>query len=144
MNCARQAAAAVRGGKGCVVAPFKPWDASRPEEILLLPTDVKAALKAEKLRAAEAAARADVGMQVKPGQLLLTLDPAELRNSQLALDAEVARLGQDLGLVARGDVEDGVGHGRSGSKAKDGGNSRKERCRQGRSQRGTLKRTIIR
>ena len=57
MNCARQAAAAVRGGKGCVVAPFKPWDASRPEEILLLPTDVKAALKAEKLRAAEAAAR---------------------------------------------------------------------------------------
>ncbi len=57
MNCARQAAAAVRGGKGCVVVPFKPWDASRPEEILLLPTDVKAALKAEKLRAAEAAAR---------------------------------------------------------------------------------------
>ena len=57
MNCARQAAAAVRGGRGCVVAPFKPWDASRPEEILLLPTDVKAALKAEKLRAAEAAAR---------------------------------------------------------------------------------------
>ena len=57
MNCARQAAAAVRGGKGCVVEPFKPWDASRPEEILLLPTDVKAALKAEKLRAAEAAAR---------------------------------------------------------------------------------------
>lgn len=40
-----------------------------------------------------AAVRADVGMQVKPGQLLLTLDPAELRNSQLALDAEVARLG---------------------------------------------------
>ena len=57
MNCARQAAAAVRGGRGCVVEPFKPWDASRPEEILLLPTDVKAALKAEKLRAAEAAAR---------------------------------------------------------------------------------------
>lgn len=28
MNCARQAAAAVRGGKGCVVEPFKPWDAS--------------------------------------------------------------------------------------------------------------------
>lgn len=40
-----------------------------------------------------AAVSADVGMQVKPGQLLLTLDPAELRNSQLALEAEVARLG---------------------------------------------------
>ncbi len=58
MNCARQAAAAIKGGKGCIVAPFKAWDAARPEEIRLLPTDVKAAVKAEKIRAAEAAARA--------------------------------------------------------------------------------------
>ncbi len=59
MACARQAAAAVKaGGKGCIVAPFKAWDAARPEEIRLLPTNVKAAVKAEKLRAAEAAARA--------------------------------------------------------------------------------------
>ena len=58
LACARQAAAAVRGGKGCMVVPFKPWDASKPEEIRLLPTEVKAAAKAEKLRAAEAAARA--------------------------------------------------------------------------------------
>ncbi len=57
MNCARQAAAAVKGGKGCIVQPFKAWDAARPEEIRLLPTDVKAAVKAEKVRAAEAAAR---------------------------------------------------------------------------------------
>lgn len=57
MACAQQAASAVRGGKGCVLVPFKPTCASRPEEILLLPTDVKAALKAEKVRAAEAAAR---------------------------------------------------------------------------------------
>lgn len=35
----------------------------------------------------------DVGAQVKPGQVLLTLDPADLRNSKLAQDAEVARLG---------------------------------------------------
>ena len=58
LACARQAAAAVKGGKGCIVAPFQAWSAARPEEIRLLPTDVKAALKAEKLRAAEAAARA--------------------------------------------------------------------------------------
>ncbi len=57
MSCAKQAAAAVRGGKGCVVQPFKAWDASKPEEILMLPTEVKGQLKAEKLRAAEAAAR---------------------------------------------------------------------------------------
>lgn len=57
MACAQQAASAVRGGKGCVLVPFKPTCAARPEEILLLPTDVKAALKAEKVRAAEAAAR---------------------------------------------------------------------------------------
>ena len=40
-----------------------------------------------------AAVAVDVGAQVKPGQLLLTLDPADLRNSKLAQDAEVARLG---------------------------------------------------
>ncbi len=57
MACARQAAAAVKGGKGCIVQPFKVWNAARPEEIRLLPTDVKAAVKAEKIRAAEAAAR---------------------------------------------------------------------------------------
>ncbi len=57
MACARQAAAAVKGGKGCIVQPFQAWNAARPEEIALLPTDVKAAMKAEKLRAAEAAAR---------------------------------------------------------------------------------------
>ncbi len=57
MACAEQAASAVRGGKGCVLVPFKPWNAARPEEILLLPTDVKAALKVEKVRAADAAAR---------------------------------------------------------------------------------------
>ena len=57
MACARQAAAAVKGGVGCIVQPFKAWDAARPEEIRLLPTDVKAAVKAEKIRAAEAAAR---------------------------------------------------------------------------------------
>ena len=58
MACARQAAAAVRGGKGCTIAPFKAWNAARPEEIRILPTDVKAAVKAEKIREAEAAARA--------------------------------------------------------------------------------------
>ena len=58
MACARQAAAAVKaGGKGCIVQPFQAWNAARPEEIRLLPTDVKAAVKAEKIRAAEAAAR---------------------------------------------------------------------------------------
>ncbi len=57
MACARQAAAAVKGGSGCVVQAFHAWDASRPGEFRLLPTDVKAAVKAEKIRAAEAAAR---------------------------------------------------------------------------------------
>lgn len=57
MACARQAAAAVKGGKGCVVQPFHAVDFARPEEIRLLPTEVKAAVKAEKIRAAEAAAR---------------------------------------------------------------------------------------
>ncbi len=58
MNCARQAAAAIKGGSGCIVQPFKAWNAARPEEIALMPTDIKGSLKAEKIRAAEAAARA--------------------------------------------------------------------------------------
>lgn len=58
LACAAQAAAAVRGGSGATIAPFIAMNAARPEEILLLPTDIKAALKAEKLRAADAAARA--------------------------------------------------------------------------------------
>ena len=57
MACAAQAAAAIRGGSGCIVQPFRAWSAARPEEIRMLPTDVKAAVKAEKIRAAEAAAR---------------------------------------------------------------------------------------
>ncbi|MBR2718628.1 MAG: TldD/PmbA family protein [Clostridia bacterium] len=57
MACAQQAAAAVKGGKGCVVEAFKPVNWAKPEEIRILPTDVKAAVKAEKIRAAEAAAR---------------------------------------------------------------------------------------
>ena len=57
MACARQSAAAVKGGSGCIVQPFAAVNAARPEEIRLLPTDVKAAVKAEKIRAAEAAAR---------------------------------------------------------------------------------------
>ncbi|MBP3454479.1 MAG: TldD/PmbA family protein [Clostridia bacterium] len=57
MACAEQAAAAVKSGKGCVVEAFKPSCYVRPEEIRILPTDVKAAVKAEKIRAAEAAAR---------------------------------------------------------------------------------------
>ncbi len=58
MSCARQAAAAIKGGSGCIVQPFNAWNAARPEEIILLPTEIKGNLKAEKLRAAEAAARA--------------------------------------------------------------------------------------
>ncbi|MBP3637887.1 MAG: TldD/PmbA family protein [Clostridia bacterium] len=58
MACAEQAAAAVKGGAGCTLEAFKPWNAARPEEIRILPGEVKAALKAEKVRAAEAAARA--------------------------------------------------------------------------------------
>ena len=57
LSCAEKAAAAVNGGKGCTVAAFQPSDAGRPEEIRLLPTEVKAAQKAEKLRAANSAAR---------------------------------------------------------------------------------------
>lgn len=57
MACAEQAASAVSGGKGCALVPFKAVNYARPEEIALLPSDVKAAVKAEKVRAAEAAAR---------------------------------------------------------------------------------------
>ena len=57
IHCAEQAAAAIRGGKGTKPVGFSHWSAARPEEIRLLPTEVKAAQKAEKLRAADAAAR---------------------------------------------------------------------------------------
>ena len=57
LACAEKAAAAVNGGKGCTPAPFRVLHAERPEEILLLPTEVASAAKAEKLRAADAAAR---------------------------------------------------------------------------------------
>ena len=58
MDCAAQAAAAVREGAGCKPVGFSHWSAARPEEVQLLPTDVAAAEKAERLRAADAAARA--------------------------------------------------------------------------------------
>ena len=58
MDCAAQAAAAVREGAGCKPVGFSHWSAARPEEVRLLPTDVAAAEKAERLRAADAAARA--------------------------------------------------------------------------------------
>ena len=58
LDCAQKAAAAVKGGKGTVPQPFRVTHAERPEEIRLLPTEVKAARKAEKIRACEAAARA--------------------------------------------------------------------------------------
>ena len=61
LRCADKAAAAVNGGSGCTPQDFRPWDAARPEEIRLLPTEVKASRKAEKLRAANAAARAVSG-----------------------------------------------------------------------------------
>ena len=50
LRCAEQAAAAVAGGAGCKPVGFSPWSAARPEEIRLLPTDVKAARKAELTR----------------------------------------------------------------------------------------------
>ena len=59
--CAQKAAAAVTEGKGCEPIPLNPSDARRPEEIRVLPGDVTAARKAEKLRAADAAARAVSG-----------------------------------------------------------------------------------
>ena len=58
MDCAAQAAAAVRSGKGCKPVGFSHWSAARAAEIRILPTDAAAARKAEKLRAANAAARA--------------------------------------------------------------------------------------
>ena len=58
MDCAAQAAAAVKHDSAdCKPVGFSRWTAARPEEIRLLPTDVTAALKAEKLRMADAAAR---------------------------------------------------------------------------------------
>ena len=58
LACAKRAAAAVPGASGAAVLPFRPVNYARPEEIRLLPTDVKFKAKAEKLRAADAAARA--------------------------------------------------------------------------------------
>ena len=58
MQCAAQAAAAVQSGKGCKPVGFSHWSAARPEEIRILPGDAAAARKADKLRAANAAARA--------------------------------------------------------------------------------------
>ena len=57
LRCAREAAAAVSAQADCRPIPLKSTSFSRPEEILLPPSSVKAALKAEKLRAADAAAR---------------------------------------------------------------------------------------
>ena len=58
MECAAQAAAAVRSGRGCSPVAFSHWSAARPEEIRIMPGDAAVARKAEKLRAANAAARA--------------------------------------------------------------------------------------
>ncbi len=58
LDCAAQAAAAVRGGKGCAPVGFSRWSAARAEEIRILPGDAAAARKAERVRAANAAARA--------------------------------------------------------------------------------------
>ena len=58
LTCAAQAAAAVRGDTGCKPVGFSPWSAVREEEIGLMPGDIPAARKAEKLRAADKAARA--------------------------------------------------------------------------------------
>ena len=57
LACAEKAAAAVNEGKGCTLTPFTVVHAERPEEIRILPTDVKTAEKAEKLRLANSAAR---------------------------------------------------------------------------------------
>ena len=51
LTCAAQAAAAVRGDTGCKPVGFSPWSAVREEEIGLMPGDIPAARKAEKLRA---------------------------------------------------------------------------------------------
>ncbi len=58
LSCAAQAAAAVREGRGCAPVAFSHWSAARPDEIRLLPTEVGADRKAEKMRAADEAARA--------------------------------------------------------------------------------------
>ena len=58
MRCAEQAAAAVRSGAGCKPIAMTPVDYARPQDIIIRPDTVKAAAKAEKLRAADAAARA--------------------------------------------------------------------------------------
>lgn len=58
MRCAEQTAAAVKAGAGCVPIAMQPVSYARPQDIRLMPDRVKAALKAEKLRAADAAARA--------------------------------------------------------------------------------------
>ncbi len=58
LNCAAQAAAAVREGKGCTPVGFSCWSAGDGEEIRILPGDAAAAKKADKLREANAAARA--------------------------------------------------------------------------------------
>lgn len=57
LTCAGQAAAAVRGQGEAKPVGFSGWSAARPDEIRLMPGDVPAARKAEKLRAADAAAR---------------------------------------------------------------------------------------
>lgn len=66
LNCARQAAAAIQGKAVCKPLPMQPRSMIRPEEIRLMPGDVSMARKAEKLHAADAAARAfsDEVMQV--------------------------------------------------------------------------------
>ena len=59
LDCAETAAAAIHAKNAPASIPALPLhDVSRPETIRLWPGDVKAALKAEKLRAADAAARA--------------------------------------------------------------------------------------
>ena len=58
LDCAGKAAAAIRSGSGCKPMGFSVIGAERPAEILMMPTDVKADVKADKVRAAEAAARA--------------------------------------------------------------------------------------
>ena len=45
LDCAAQAAAAVRSGKGCVPTGFSHWSAARAEEIRVLPGDAAAARK---------------------------------------------------------------------------------------------------
>ena len=58
MACAAQAAAAVREGKGCTPVRFSHWRAGKDPDTWMLGGDDAAARKADKLRAANAAARA--------------------------------------------------------------------------------------